>query len=183
MGIKIVNEGNMTVAKGNPAASNVGYFFAVLLFIIGGLMIISGNLGASILAIFATIIIYACSHHAKNARLKKLRESGYIPLGETTPTNIGGHKVIRNFNNTVDSGIKCSNCGNVTESLNSFCPHCGSRLSGNQSTTSTVGTFPKGHIPHASTRGTYPKGYIPPVTNPNDFTPPPINQQHFSERI
>ena len=55
--------------------------------------------------------------------------------------------------------ITCPNCGKITGSLNQFCPNCGSRLSGNQSTTSTVGT--------------YPKGYIPPVTNPNDFMPPP----------
>ena len=55
--------------------------------------------------------------------------------------------------------IICPNCGKSTGSLNQFCPNCGSRLSGNQSTTSTVGTFPK--------------GYIPPVTDPNDFMPPP----------
>lgn len=116
------------VAKGNPAASNVGYFFAVLFFIAGGIMILSGVLGAAILAIIATIIIYASSHHAKNARLKKLRESGYTPLGETTPTNIGGHNVVRNFDNTVDTGIKCSNCGNITGTMNSFCPHCGSKM-------------------------------------------------------
>ena len=72
MGIKIVDEGNTIVAKGNTAGTNVAYFFAILFFIVGGIMIISGYLGATILAIIGTILIYGGAHHTKNARLKNL---------------------------------------------------------------------------------------------------------------
>lgn len=80
MGIKIVREGNIVKAKGSPLASNICYFFAVLLFIAGGIMILAGSLGAAILAIIGTILIYAGSHHANNIRTKKLREAGYTTI-------------------------------------------------------------------------------------------------------
>lgn len=81
MGIKIVKDqyGNV-YAKGNPAGTNFLYFLGVMLFIVGGIMILSGSLGATILAIFGTIFIYAGAHHAKKTRIKKLREAGYTPL-------------------------------------------------------------------------------------------------------
>lgn len=84
--------------------------------------------GGAIFSTIGFIIIYFSSRHNNGAQRQKLREAGYTPLGETSPANIGGHNVIRNFNNTVDSGIKCSNCGNVTGTMNSFCPHCGSKM-------------------------------------------------------
>lgn len=122
MGIKIVRIGDNVYAKGTPAASGVGYFFAILFFIAGAIMIFNGNLGATILAIIGTILIYAGAHHANKAREKKLREAGYTPLGKGVPQTIP-------VPNTMPvSGITCSNCGNITGTMNSFCPHCGFRL-------------------------------------------------------
>jgi len=37
-------------------------------------------------------------------------------------------KVARNFNSIVNSADKCSNCGNITGTLNSFCPVCKKKL-------------------------------------------------------
>src|SRR3970282_2482597 len=79
LGIKIVNEGGIMKAKGNTLGSNIGYFFGILFFIVGGIMTNSGILGAAILAIIGIIIIYASSHHSKKARIKKLRELGHTP--------------------------------------------------------------------------------------------------------
>ena len=79
MGIKIVRDryGNAD-AVGTPAGTYIGYFIAFLFFIMGTILLFSGNLvGMIILDITAIIIIYASIHHIKEARISKLRKSGY----------------------------------------------------------------------------------------------------------
>jgi hypothetical protein len=51
---------------------------------------------------------------------QKLKESGHTPLGEGVAKTVPV------------SGIKCSNCGSVTGTMNSFCPRCGFRLTREQ---------------------------------------------------
>jgi len=87
------------VAKGNPLGSNIGYFFAVLFFIAGFIMIFSEILGAIILAGIGIIIASASAHHSNKAKIKKLREAGYTPLA-------GGNKINKK---TGQSGYRISN--------------------------------------------------------------------------
>jgi hypothetical protein len=80
LGIKIVDEGGIIKAKGTPLGSKIGYFFAVLFFIAGFIMIFSEILGATILLGIGIIIVSASAHHSNKARIKKLKEAGYTPL-------------------------------------------------------------------------------------------------------
>jgi hypothetical protein len=79
MGIKIVRDryGNAN-AVGTPMGTYVGFLIAFLFFILGTFLLFSGNLiGMLIFDVTAIIIIYASFHHIKEARISKLRKSGY----------------------------------------------------------------------------------------------------------
>jgi uncharacterized iron-regulated membrane protein len=94
MGIKIVDEGGIIKAKGNPLGSKIGYFFAVLFFIAGGIVIFSGTPAfAIILAGIGIIIASASAAYMYKARIKKLREveEGY---GNVTEEHKGRGKAL-----------------------------------------------------------------------------------------
>jgi len=98
MGIKFVDEGGVTKAKGNPLGSKIGYFFAILFFIAGAILIFSGisagPVFAFVLAMFAITIICASVLNTNRVQVKKLREAGYTILEDGNRRNkIGGRRV------------------------------------------------------------------------------------------
>jgi hypothetical protein len=93
VGIKIVDKGGIIKAEGTPLGSKIGYFFAVLFFIAGGIMIFS-NILAIFLPMIAIIIISASAVHMYNVRIKKLREAGYtIPEDGNRRNKMSGRRV------------------------------------------------------------------------------------------
>lgn len=120
MAIKIVEEGNYLVAKGSPAISNIGYFFGILCFIAGGIMLLAGTLGAVIPGIIGTILIYGAAHYSKKIRQKKIQEYRN-KLDNVVPT----------------SGVNCPKCHYLTGTMNIHCPNCGTKLSKEEVNTMT----------------------------------------------
>jgi hypothetical protein len=77
MGIRIVRDryGKVVDAAGTPVGTYVGFAIAILFFILGTVLLYSGNLvGMLIFDITAIIIIYASYHHIKEARMSKLKK-------------------------------------------------------------------------------------------------------------
>ena len=119
MGIKIVDIGGRIYAKGTSTGAGVAYFFGILFYLGGAIALVTGTIGgATVCGIIGTILIYAGAHHNGKMQKKNLRDAGYSPLEESVakPVPIPA------------SGITCSNCGNLTGTMNSFCPRCGFRL-------------------------------------------------------
>jgi hypothetical protein len=111
LAIKVVEEGDYLVAKGSPAVSNLGYFFGILCYIAGGIMLLAGTLGAVIPGIIGTILIYGAAHYSKKIRQKKIQE----------------------YRNKLDnvvpiSGVNCPKCHYLTGTMNIHCPNCGAKL-------------------------------------------------------
>ena len=117
MAVKIVEEGNYLVAKGSPAISNIGYFFGILSFIAGGIMLLSGSLGAVVPGIIGTIFIYAAAYHSKKVRERKIREyrEKFVPNNIVT-------------NTVVPITGECPSCHKLVDAMNAFCPYCGTKL-------------------------------------------------------
>lgn len=112
MAIKIVEEGNYLVAKGSPAISNIGYFFGILCFIVGVIMLLAGTLGAVIPGIIGTIFIYSAAHHSKKVRERKIREYREKLVANTLVPVTG----------------ECPKCHKSVDAMNAYCPYCGTKL-------------------------------------------------------
>jgi hypothetical protein len=96
---KIKDEGIKT-----PAISKVAYFFGILCFIAGGIMIISGSLGAVVPVIIGFIFMWAGAEHSKKVTKKKLEEA-YTEYYNSVPV----------------SGATCPGCHNVVALISLPC--------------------------------------------------------------
>jgi hypothetical protein len=94
-----------------PAISKVAYFFGILCFIAGGIMIISGSLGAVVPGIIGFIFIWAGAEHSKKVTKKKLEEA-YTEYYNSVPV----------------SGATCPGCHKLVDAMNAYCPNCGTKL-------------------------------------------------------
>ena len=105
------------MAKGSPAISNSGYFFGILCYIAGGIMLFAGTLGAVIPGIIGTIFIYAAAHHSKKVRERKIREYREKLVPNTVVPNT-----------VVPVTGECPSCHKLVDAMNAFCPYCGTKL-------------------------------------------------------
>ena len=94
-----------------PAISKVAYFFGILCYIAGAIIILSGSLGAIVPGIIGTILIYAGAHHSKKVTEKKLQEA-----------------YTKYYNSAQVTGVQCPKCGNLTGHMNIHCPNCGTKI-------------------------------------------------------
>jgi hypothetical protein len=116
MGIKVFKKDNKIIAKGIPNVSSLGILAGILILFLCFLSQSSPRpINVLVIAIFGMIIIIASIIHAIRERQKKLREYQSRYTSRVSPQNTA-------------AGVKCSNCGNLTGTLNKFCPNCGTSL-------------------------------------------------------